>query len=94
VDDDGNFAGLIILDKIRDIIFKPELYETTYVCDLMETPDVTVHPDELMADVVQKFQKTGKFNIPVLDEGKYLGFISRANVFSVYRRLLKEFSDD
>ena len=94
VDDDGNLSGLIILDKIRDIIFKPELYETTYVCDLMETPDVTVHPDELMADVVQKFQKTGKFNIPVLDEGKYLGFISRANVFSVYRRLLKEFSDD
>lgn len=94
VDDDGNLSGLIILDKIRDIIFKPELYETTHVCDLMETPDVTVHPDELMADVVQKFQKTGKFNIPVLDEGKYLGFISRANVFSVYRRLLKEFSDD
>lgn len=94
VDDDGNFVGLIILDKIRDIIFKPELYETTPVCDLMETPDVTIHPDELMADVVQKFQKTGKFNIPVLDQGKYIGFISRANVFSVYRRLLKEFSDD
>ncbi|HZK07496.1 MAG TPA: chloride channel protein [Bacteroidales bacterium] len=94
VDDDGNLAGLILMDKIRNIIFKPELYETTFVRDLMETPDVTVHPDELMADVVQKFQKTGKFNIPVLDDGKYIGFISRANVFSVYRRLLKEFSDD
>ncbi|NCA84248.1 MAG: chloride channel protein [Clostridia bacterium] len=94
VDDKDNFAGLIIMDKIRDIIFKPELYETTRVRDLMVMPEVTVNPDEVMEEVVQKFQKSGKFNIAVLAEGKYLGFISRANVFSAYRHLLKEFSDD
>lgn len=94
VDDHDNFAGVIIMDKIRDIIFKPELYETTLVRDLMIVPELTVDPNEMMEDVVKKFQKSAIFNLPVLADGKYLGFISRANVFSAYRHLLKEFSDD
>jgi CIC family chloride channel protein len=47
-----------------------------------------------MEAVAQKFQKTGKFNLVVLKDGKYLGFVSRAKVFSSYRKLLKDFSDD
>jgi CIC family chloride channel protein len=94
VDEDGNFAGIIFLDHIRHIIFKPEMYENTFVRDLMFNPEVTIHPDELMEEVAQKFQKSGKFNLVVLKDGKYLGFISRARVFSSYRNLLKKFSDD
>jgi len=60
----------------------------------MFTPEVTIDPDESMEEVAQKFQKSGKFNLVVLKGGKYLGFISRANVFSSYRNLLRKFSDD
>lgn len=94
VDDDNNFAGLIFMDHIREIIFKPDMYETTYVRDLMFSPENTINPDESMEEVAQKFQKSGKFNLVVLQNGKYLGFISRARVFSSYRNLLKQFSDD
>jgi len=47
-----------------------------------------------MDQVAKKFQHSGKYNLAVVKEGKYLGFISRANVFSSYRKILKEFSDD
>jgi CIC family chloride channel protein len=47
-----------------------------------------------METVVQLFQQSDRYNLPVLENGKYLGFISRANVFSQYRELLKKFSDD
>jgi CIC family chloride channel protein len=47
-----------------------------------------------MEEVARKFQNTGNFNLPVVDEGKYIGFVSRANVFSSYRRMLKYFSED
>ena len=47
-----------------------------------------------MEEIVHKFQKSGKYNIPVIKEGKYLGYISRANVFSAYRNMMSEISED
>jgi CIC family chloride channel protein len=48
-----------------------------------------------MEDVAQKFHESGKFVLVVLDnDDKYLGFVSRANVFSEYRKMLKHFSDE
>lgn len=94
VDDDGTFMGIVILDHVREIIFKPELYEITPVNTLMFMPETTIEIGESMNDVAQKFYNSDKFNLVVLDQGKYVGFISRARVFSVYRRLLKDFSYD
>lgn len=94
VDDKNNFFGIVVMDNIRSIIFQPELYEKTFVTELMFMPETTVGPDESMEDVAKKFQQSGKFNLAVLKDGKYLGFVSRARVFSSYRSLLKDFSDD
>ena len=57
-------------------------------------PDVLVSPDENMESVAQKFQKSGNYNLPVVKNGKYIGFVSRARVFSTYRKLLEEISDE
>ena len=94
VDDENNFHGIVTLDTIREIMFKQELYNEVYVRNLMYTPSVTVAPDESMEDVAHKIQNSGYFNVPVLKDGKYIGFVSRANVFSTYRRMLRDFSED
>ncbi len=94
VDDHNNFQGIIFMNDIRNIIFKPELYNTIRVDELMYMPEPLVRPDETMEEVAKKFQDTGNYNLPVIDEGKYLGFVSRARVFSQYRKLLREFSDE
>jgi CIC family chloride channel protein len=60
----------------------------------MYMPSPQVHPDESMEDVAQKFQTTKHYNLPVIEDGKYIGFVSRANVFSSYRKLLSAFSED
>ncbi len=70
------------------------MYDSTFARDLMIMPAVSVDAEESMEDVAKKFQSSGNFNLPVLKDGKYLGFISRANVFSSYRRRLKQFSED
>ena len=59
----------------------------------MFTPTNIVQIEDPMEKVAQKFQHSGKFNLVVLDHGKYMGFVSRANVFSKYRELLKDFSE-
>ncbi len=94
VDDEGIFYGVVHLNDIRDVIFKPELYESVMVSELMQAPISSATLNNSMEDIVDMFQKTPNFNIVVLDNGKYVGFVSRANVFSKYRKMLKEFSED
>ncbi len=94
VDDEGIFYGVVFVNDIRNIIFKPELYETTTVESIMYMPDPLVSINESMESVAQKFQDSANYNLPVIDNGKYIGFVSRAKIFSSYRRLLKEFSDE
>jgi len=94
VDHDGKFYGVVMLDNIRQIMFDQSIYEVTFVNDLLFMPDYTINPDDSMDRVIQLFQQSDRYNLPVLENGKYLGFISRANVFSQYRMLLKKFSSD
>ncbi|MDP1622331.1 MAG: chloride channel protein [Bacteroidales bacterium] len=94
VDRDGKFYGIVMLDNIRQIMFDQSIYDETYVKDLLFMPDCVINPDDSMDRVVQLFQQSDRYNLPVVEDGKYLGFISRANVFSQYRELLRKFSDD
>lgn len=94
VEDDGTFRGIIKLDDIRHIIFDSELYNTVYVRDLMFMPEHVVFSTDTVEEVAMKFQISGRYNIAVLKHGKYLGFISRAKLFSSYRSMLKDFSEE
>ena len=94
VDEENTFQGIIFMNDIRNIIFKPELYDKIRVDELMYMPEPLVEPDESMEEIALKFQESGNYNLPVIKNGKYLGFVSRARVFSQYRKLLREFSDE
>jgi CIC family chloride channel protein len=94
VDSVNNFQGFIRLDDIRNIIFRPELYEEVRVDSLMVKPQTHIEPDDSMETVAQKFMDYDKYNLPVLKGGKYIGFISRANVFASYRKIVKSFSEE
>lgn len=91
----NDFEGLVFLDDIRELIFNPEIYDTIHVEELMYTPKCTVAPDEIMQEIVRKFQESGTYNMPVVDiNKKYYGFISRANLFTNYREIVEELSQD
>jgi chloride channel protein, CIC family len=94
VDLDNTFMGVVFINDVREIIFKTELYDNTIMTSLMFMPDVYVNSNASMEEVAQKFSQSAHYNIPVHENGKYIGFISRANVFSAYRKLVKEFSQD
>lgn len=97
VDSQGKFLGLIVMDDIRHIIFKPELYDTVTVKELMmtfEDADI-VHMSDSPFDVVEKFKLGNRYNLIVVDDnGKYVGFLSRANTFSAYRRFISQSSEE
>ncbi len=92
IDENKILKGIVTMPDVRKIIFKPEIYETTKIKDLMFVPDIIIESNEEMSEIIRKFKNTGIYNLPVIENGKYLGFISRANIFSAYRKLLQDFS--
>ncbi len=95
LDKDQQFAGLLLMDDHRDVIFKQELYDLVHVKDLLYIPDVVVYDSDSAEQMVAKFQKTNNFNLPVLTTGnKYVGFLSRAKVLDAYKDVIVSESDD
>jgi CIC family chloride channel protein len=92
IDEEGVLVGVLTLDDFRNIMFDRSLYEETYVSELMSPPPDVVDVKENMSSVMKKFQESGAWNLPVIENGKYLGFVSKSKLFSVYRRKLMEFS--
>lgn len=91
VTEDGEFRGHILFDDVRKFMFDTSLYQTS-VEKIMVYPDYVINYDETMESIVQKFEESHKYNIVIVDNGKYLGYISRANVFTAYQATLKEIS--
>jgi len=94
VDEFNILEGVLSLDDAREIMFRQELYETTFVKDLMSIPPSYIDKEENMETVMEAFRKTGAWNLPVLDKGHYVGFISKSRIYSTYREMLIEFSDE
>lgn len=92
VDDDGMLLGMIKMNDVRNLMFEQELYEKISVRDLMYMPEFYISPKDPMEVIVEKFKTCKRYNLAVLDEGKYVGFISRARVFSVYRDTMADLS--
>lgn len=90
VSDKGELVGIITLDDIRKIMFDQEAQEKMLVSSLMHAPPDKIQTDESMQDVMEKFEKTGAWNLPVLEEGKYIGLISKSRIFNAYRNRLMQ----
>lgn len=94
IGEDGRFQGLVEMDDIRRHMFDSSKYSSIHVYNLMKQPVAVVSQDEKMSSVLDKFEKTDAWRLPVLDEdNKYLGFISKSRILSAYRAELKNISN-
>lgn len=91
--DDKKLIGIIVLDDIRPMMFDTELYNTVFVESLMHAPpEVIFYETDNMKQVMKKFQDSGAWNLPVIRNGKYEGFISKSKMLTAYRRKLINYS--
>ena len=91
VDKDGLFLGVVTLDEIREIMFDRAKYETTLVHELMQMAPEHIETTDGMRKVMEKFESSGAWNLPVVQQGKYIGFVSKSRLYSEYRKRLKDF---
>lgn len=92
VDADKNFIGVIQLDNVKELLFRPEINESLTIGDIVSRDILSIDAGENMEVVMSKLENSNLWNIPVTRNGKYLGFVSRSNVLSFYRRILKKTS--
>ena len=95
LDKQGRFQGMVTLDDVREIMFDRDKYDSVKISSIMKSAPAFVYLDERMESVMNKFESTQAWNLPVLDdENKYLGFVSKSMIFSSYRDQLKAVSDE
>lgn len=95
VDEEGKLLGILLLDEVRNIMFQPRLYNRFVVKQLMTSPQAVLTNTMQMSKVMQVFEDTGAWNLPVVDDKKrYLGFVSKSKIFNSYRHVLVHFSDE
>ena len=92
-DASNHLIGIVTLDDIRDIMFDVTKYHKTKVETLMsKTTVIIIYEEDTVKTVMKKFQDTGAWNLPVIKNGKYFGFISKSKLLTSYRRKLINFT--
>ena len=95
IDASGRLQGVVSLDSVRLYMFRPELYRQYTAGTFMKEPPAVLMVNDSLKTVAQKFEETGAWNLPVVDENHiYLGFISRSGLFTSYRETLIKFSQE
>lgn len=93
--ENGVLMGVVLLDEVRNIMFRPDLYNRFTVQKLMISPPATINENLPMEKVMELFEDTGAWNLPVVDNKKrYLGYVSKSKIFNSYRHVLVHFSDE
>lgn len=95
IDSNRHFQGYVSLEDVRKDMFRPELYTKMHVFNFMKSSPAYVYEDEKMDSVMNKFESTDAWNLPVVKKDRtYIGFVSKSKIFSAYRDELKELSQD
>ena len=94
IDGNNRLLGVVLLDDIRNIMFRPDLYRKMFVSKFMAIPPAKIEVGESMDKVMKTFDDTGAWNLPVVENGKYVGFVSKSKIFNSYRRVLRHYCED
>ncbi len=95
IDNEGHLKGVLLLDEVRNIMFQPRLYNRFTVAQLMTAPPAVLPQTMPMEKVMETFEDTGAWNLPVVDDDhRYLGMVSKSKIFNSYRDVLVRFSDE
>jgi len=93
IDENEALVGIVLLDDIREFMFETSLYRTTTVSTFMHAaPEYIFYEKDTMQQVMKKFHNSAAWNLPVIKEGKYYGFVSKSKLLTAYRKELINFT--
>ena len=95
VDDQNKLLGVVDMDDMRNIMFRPELYHKYRAEQFMKPIPYKVKKDDTMELVMHAFNETSLWELPVVDnDGEFVGFVLKSKILETYRATMVEFSED
>ncbi|MGA9240288.1 MAG: chloride channel protein [Robiginitalea sp.] len=92
-DSDGALKGIVLLDDVREFMFDINMYDKIGVDSFMHAPpELIFYGKDTMQQVMKKFHDSRAWNLPVIKDGRYLGFVSKSKLLTAYRRKLINFA--
>ena len=91
---ENELLGMVMLNDIRDLMFDQDLLDSTFVTDYyIQAPAVIDYYDSFER-IMKVFDETKAWNLPVINDGKFAGTISKSRLYSEYRKLMVQLSDE
>jgi chloride channel protein, CIC family len=88
-DNNGKFIGIVELSDIKQKLFEPDQFDKITIRSVMKKPAAILRQDQDMQSVMEKFDLTQNWYLPVLDKDrKFIGFISKTKLFNKYREIV------
>lgn len=95
LDDGGHLLGEVDFNKIRHIVFRTELYHHFNAAQLMSPPAALLGDNDKMEDVMEKFDATNVEQLPVVTtDRRLIGYVDRTRMYTVYRKLVADYSTE
>lgn len=92
INNDHLLEGIIRLDDIRPVMFNKDHYHELSIQSVMTTPPVLIDLNDEVREIIKKFDETNTWNLPVVENGRFVGYISKSGILNRYRELLKAYS--
>ena len=90
INKEKQFLGIVLLDDIRSFMFDTEMYNSITVENFMKSAPEIIFYDDSVEEIMRKFKTSNAWNLPVIKDEKYLGFISKSKLLTAYRNKLIE----
>lgn len=84
----GNYMGLVFVDRIRPFLFNPQMHGVVMMEQIMESSVPTVRPDDELADVLNLMEREGLNVLPVVEDRRFVGMLSKSTLLDHYRKEL------
>ena len=90
----SELLGLVMLNEIRDKMFQEDLLDMSFAIDYSIQPPSVIDYYDSFDRIMKVFDDTQAWNLPVVKDGQFIGIISKSKLYSEYRKLLVQLSDD
>ncbi len=90
INDQKSLIGIVDFEEVKAFIFNPNHVKFMTMTEIISQPKGLVILEDKLEKVMKQFETSNTHILPVIQKGKYFGFLSKIDVLESYRQRLKE----
>jgi CIC family chloride channel protein len=83
---EGKFMGLVVFSNVKELVLQDSVRDKVTMFQIMSKPSGIIQHQDSVSDILEKFDRTSAFRLPVLEGERYIGFITKGTLLGEYRK--------